>query len=138
MPRPRRVHRDRLLAAARGRIGIGGLQLGYRDAEGNLHYAGGCGTGFDDAELHRLRDRLEPMQIPAPDTLLIAGDPIEKGTVWVRPEKVAEVKYTGWAGSGRIRHAVADPDAPRWEYRARPGAGSREAWHVAVPPRRKP
>ena len=45
------------------RVGIGGLQLGYRDAEGNLHYAGGVGTGFDDAELRRLRDRLEAMRV---------------------------------------------------------------------------
>ena len=135
------------------RVGIGGLQLGYRDAEGNLHYAGGVGTGFDDAELRRLRDRLEAMRVLAPEGLLVAGDPIEKGTIWVRPELVAEVKFTGWAGSGRIRHAVylglredkvaaevvrdvADPDAPRWQYKAPKGSAGRKGWHVAVPPRR--
>lgn len=136
------------------RVGIGGLQLGYRDAEGNLHYTGGVGTGYDEAELRRLRDRLEPMRVPAPEGLLIAGDPIEGSTVWVRPELVAEVKFTGWAGFGRIRHAVylglredkpaaevvrevADPDAPRRQYRPRPGGGGRKSWHAVVPPRRR-
>jgi bifunctional non-homologous end joining protein LigD len=139
------------------RIGIGGLQLGYYDHHGNLHYAGGVGTGFNDAELGRLRAGLDGLRIQAPEGLLVAGDPIEANTVWVRPELIAELKFTGWAGSGRVRHAVylglredkaskdvvrdvADPEAPRVAFRARgraaARAGSRKGWHVAVPPKR--
>lgn len=43
---------------------------------------------------------------PAPAGLLVAdGEPIDPATHWVRPELVAEVKYTGWSGAGRVRHA---------------------------------
>ena len=37
---------------AGSRVGIGALQLGYRDANDGLHYAGGVGTGFSDSELN--------------------------------------------------------------------------------------
>jgi bifunctional non-homologous end joining protein LigD len=133
------------------------IVIGYYDHQGNLHYAGGIGTGFNDAELGRLRKRLDGLRIQAPENLLVAGDPIEASTVWVRPELVAELKFTGWAGSGRVRHAVylglredkaakdvvrdvADPEAPRVAFRARRRAaaseGSRKGWHAAVPPKR--
>ena len=46
-------------APAGSRIGIGALQVGYRDAAGILQYAGAVGTGFDDKELTALRSRFE-------------------------------------------------------------------------------
>ena len=141
---------------AGSREGIGALQLGYHDPEGRLHYAGGVGTGFTQKELLRLRALLDPLKIAGPDGLLLAGDPIDPSTVWVRPELVAEVKYTGWSGAGRVRHGVylglredkaaadvvrdvADPDAERSPYSPRTGRVStgRKGWHGAVPPRRK-
>jgi ATP-dependent DNA ligase len=77
------------------------------------------------------------MRIPGPDRLLVAGDPVDPATAWVRPALVAEVKFTGWAGSGRLRYAVyvglregktsadvvrevADPEAPRMTFRSKP------------------
>ena len=91
----------------RSRVGLGALQLGYHDPEGRLHYAGAIGTGFTDRELASLRERLDDMAAPPPaDLLVAAGEPIDPATHWVRPELVAEVKYTGWSGSGRVRHGV--------------------------------
>ena len=39
------------------------------------------------------------MRIDVPDGLLYAGDPLDRKMVWVRPELIAEVKFTGWAGA---------------------------------------
>ena len=144
---------------AGSRVGIGALQLGYRDVDGGLHYAGGVGTGFSDSELNSLRARLEPLRADAPAGLLLApGEPIGRGTVWVRPDLVAEVKYTGWSGAGRLRHpvylglredkaagevirAIADPEATRVPYQpgrfGKPGSAARKGWHGAVPPRQR-
>lgn len=144
----------------RSRVGLGALQLGYYDAEGRLHYAGSVGTGFTDRELATLRERLDSMVAPAPEGLLAAaGEPIDPATHWVRPELVAEVKYTGWSGSGRVRHGVylglrqdkaagevvrevADPAAPRAVFQTKPVRGTavskRKSWHGAVPPRPTP
>ena len=140
------------------RVGIGALQLGYHDPAGALHYAGGVGTGFSNSELDSLRLRLEPLRADAPPGLLLAGDPIDRATVWVRPDLVAEVKYTGWSSAGRLRHAVylglledkavdeviravADPEAVRVPYQpsrfGKLGSKSRKGWHGAVPPRQR-
>src|ERR1700710_1804752 len=92
----------------------------------------------------------DPLKITAPGDLLLAGDPIDPTTVWVRPELIAEVKYTGWSGSGRVRHGVylglredkaeadvvrdvADPEAERFPYSPRTGRISvgRKGWHGA-------
>ena len=88
------------------RTGIGALHLGYRDPEGRLHYAGGVGTGFSDAELARLRKRLDTLAADRPAGLLAPGDPLDRSLRWVKPELVAEVQFVGWSGAGRLRHAV--------------------------------
>jgi len=91
---------------AGSRTGLGALHLGYFDPVGRLHYAGGVGSGFSDRELAALRRRLDGMQALPPSGMLVAGDPLDPATSWVRPELVAEVQYTAWSGSGRVRHAV--------------------------------
>ncbi len=91
---------------AGSRTGLGSVHLGYYDPEGNLHYAGGAGSGFSEAELESLRAELDARAADPPRDLLAAGDPIERSIRWVRPELVAEVQYTGWSGAGRVRHAV--------------------------------
>jgi bifunctional non-homologous end joining protein LigD len=45
---------------------------------------------------------LERRQSPLGEVL--AGIP--RGTRWVRPELVAEVKFTEWTSEGRLRHPV--------------------------------
>ncbi len=87
------------------RKGLGTLQLGFYDATGKLYYAGAAGTGFSDAELGRLRTRLDQLKAPRPDSLLWAGEPLDRAIVWVRPELVAEAQYLNWTSDGRLRHA---------------------------------
>ena len=141
------------------RLGIGALQVGYHDPEGNLQYAGAVGTGFNDKELKALRERFGGMTLAEPPpNLRVSGDPIDPTTVWIRQEVVAEVQYASWSGAGRVRHAVylglredkeaaevirdlADPDAPRTRFkptRASQATASRKGWHGAVPPLRAP
>ena len=88
------------------RTGLGALQMGYFDADGALHYAGGVGTGYSDAELSRLAGKLKPLAAPKPVRLIEGGEPLDRSIRWVRPELIAEVQYLGWSGGGRLRHAV--------------------------------
>ena len=87
------------------RTGLGALHLGFHDPQGGLQYAGGVGTGFDARMLGDLRARLGKLHAPPPPGLLLAGDPPEHQIIWVKPALVGEVRYTGWSGSGRLRHA---------------------------------
>jgi bifunctional non-homologous end joining protein LigD len=115
---------------SRSRVGIGALELGFYDGDGALHYAGGVGTGFTDGELRALRIHLDEIATESPPELLTSGEKVDRKIVWVRPELVAEVQFTGWSGAGRLRHAVylglredktaaevvrplPDPDVPR-------------------------
>ncbi len=88
------------------RTGLGSLHLGYYDPQGSLHYAGGVGSGFSERELARLSKRLAALGSDPPKSLSVAGEALPKTIHWVRPELVAEVQFTGWSGSGRVRHAV--------------------------------
>lgn len=90
----------------RSRVGIGALELGFYDPDGRLHYAGGVGTGFTDGELRSLRVRLDELSAEQPPGLLVSGEKVDRKIVWVRPELVAEVQFTGWSGAGRVRHGV--------------------------------
>jgi bifunctional non-homologous end joining protein LigD len=88
------------------RTGLGALHLGYYDPQHRLHYAGGVGTGFSDDELFSVRDKLDALAADPPRGLLVAGDPLDNTIHWVRPELVAEIQFTSWSGSGRVRQAV--------------------------------
>ena len=141
---------------AGSRTGLGSLQLGYHDRDGGLHYAGGVGTGFSDETLAMLRDRLDGLGSGPPAALMLAGEELERNVHWVKPELVAEISFSTWSGSGRVRHAVflglredkaadqvvrdpADPKAERRTVAAKDYAGSaKRAPVIAVPPKRQP
>ena len=140
---------------AGSRTGFGALHVGYFDPQGQLHYAGGLGSGFDTKTLTALKKRLDALKADAPPDMLVSGDPIDRSVTWVRPELVVETEYTGWSGAGRLRHPVflglredkpaaevvrdlADPEAPRAPYRAGRTTSGRRGWHGAVPPAPKP
>jgi bifunctional non-homologous end joining protein LigD len=86
------------------RIGIGSLILGYYDPAGALHLAGKVGTGFSDRILAELRQRIE--EIPAaprpfrklPPTFTV------RGSHWIEPRLVAEVRYVEWTSDAILRH----------------------------------
>lgn len=83
---------------------FGALLLGYYDDKDNLQYAGNVGSGFDAAMLSDLKERLDAIVIkkspfPAPPESA-------EGVTWVKPEMVAEVKFTEWTRDGRLRAPV--------------------------------
>lgn len=83
------------------RVGFGALLLGYYEG-GSLRYAGKVGTGFDEPTLESLAGRLERLER---DESPYAGAPHVGGTPhWVEPELVAEIGFTEWTRSGRLRH----------------------------------
>jgi len=85
-----------------GRTGFASLILGYYEEE-RLRYAGHVGTGFTQRMLDDLSARLTLLRS---DTPSIAGPlpPLgRRNAVWVRPELVCEVGFTGWTRDGVLR-----------------------------------
>jgi bifunctional non-homologous end joining protein LigD len=82
------------------RVGLGALLVGYYE-RGRLRYAGKVGTGYDDATLRRLRERLDGLASADPP---FGTEVRERGVHWVRPELVAEVGFTEWTTGGLLRH----------------------------------
>lgn len=81
---------------------FGALLLGIADhAGGALRYAGKVGTGFDTRMLEELHDRMVPLRIERP---AVSDPPRERGAAWVRPELVAEIRFTEWTSDGKLRH----------------------------------
>ncbi len=88
---------------ARGKT-FGALILATHDERGQLVFAGHAGTGFNDRTLRDLKarlDELETDQCPLPEVPL-SNAPQR----WVRPELVAEVKFTQWTNDGLLRAPV--------------------------------
>ncbi|HEY1441504.1 MAG TPA: non-homologous end-joining DNA ligase [Mycobacterium sp.] len=83
------------------RVELGALLLGYHDGR-DLVYAGKVGTGFDEATLHSLHERLSPIEQDAPP--FTRGLVREKSAHWVRPELVAQIGFTEWTRDGKLRH----------------------------------
>lgn len=81
---------------------IGSLLLGVPTDAGGLDYVGNVGTGFTDAELDRLAARLGPIRRST--TPFTGGGAPRKGSVFVEPELVVEVRYTERTDEGILRH----------------------------------
>ncbi|TDC00384.1 hypothetical protein E1267_34900 [Nonomuraea longispora] len=83
---------------------IGSLLLGAYDQRGRLRYVGHVGTGFTEAMLRELRDRLTPLERPGPPF----DEPVPREDArdarWVEPRMVGEVQYAEVTGDGRLRH----------------------------------
>jgi bifunctional non-homologous end joining protein LigD len=89
--------------APRGsRTEFGALLLGYYDGDA-LRYAGKVGTGFDGCALRAIGAQLRAREIAEP-SFADAQQIRERGVSWVKPELVAQVAFTEWTGSGRLRH----------------------------------
>jgi len=86
------------------RTGIGSLLLGTYDKDGVLQYAGNVGTGFNEATLRDLKQKLTALdtdESPFPPKA-VAG----RKHHWVKPKLIAEVSFAEWTSSGSIRHSV--------------------------------
>jgi len=135
---------------------FGALLLGvYRTdppaADEKLTYAGHTGTGFNGAELARLAKLLKPREIK--ESPFASKVVTNERAHWVRPELVAQVRFTEWTADNKLRHPVylglrADKD-PRTVVRegpvrspvpgrepaaASPARSSRRRVRVADPP----
>ncbi len=86
------------------RTALGALLLGAYDAPGRLGYVGRVGTGFSEATLERVHRMLMARERDGSPFLPFADVP--PGTHWVRPDLVAEVRFTNWTRDGRLRHPV--------------------------------
>jgi bifunctional non-homologous end joining protein LigD len=83
------------------RIELGALLIGYYEGR-DLVYAGKVGTGFDEATLRSLHERLSGIEQDAPP--FTRGLRHEAGARWVRPELVAQIGFTEWTRDGKLRH----------------------------------
>ncbi len=73
---------------------------------GELVYAGRVGTGFSEAVMRELWDRLSPLitaRCPFGD---VPGDERGEKVHWLRPRTVIEVAFHGWTGNGLVRQAA--------------------------------
>lgn len=82
---------------------FGALLLGmFKDRA--LHYVGHTGTGFNHAELARVSKLLKAREVdrsPFAERIK-TNEPAH----WVRPELVAQVRFTEWTADGKLRHPV--------------------------------
>ncbi|HLY46875.1 MAG TPA: DNA ligase D [Stellaceae bacterium] len=85
------------------RHGFGALLIGYYDKAGRLHYAGRVGTGFNDAQLSAMRQRLDAIERPERPVAPPQGVST-RGVHWTEPRLVAQVRYGGWTTDGVLRH----------------------------------
>lgn len=86
------------------RTGFGALLLGHHDEGGILQYAGNVGSGFSEetlAELTQVLKKLSQSASPFTSKPSIAGKPH-----WVKPSLLADVSFSEWTHTGRIRHGV--------------------------------
>jgi bifunctional non-homologous end joining protein LigD len=84
---------------------FGALLLGVHDEKtGALTYVGHTGTGFDQAELDRVSKLLKAREIQRSpfSTQPKTNEPPH----WVRPDLVAQVRFTEWTADGKLRHPV--------------------------------
>lgn len=88
------------------RAGLGALHVGYYDKEGELHYAGGVGTGFNTKTLLEIEKKLSEHIRKIPPAIWVHGEKPPSKMHWVRPEMVVETSYMEWTDGGVIRHAV--------------------------------
>lgn len=84
---------------------LGALLVARHDEAGALRFAGGVGTGFTAATLRMLRDRLKPLVVPTRPRGLGNSEGAPKGSTWLRPELVAQVRFAGLTPDGMVRQA---------------------------------
>jgi bifunctional non-homologous end joining protein LigD len=85
-----------------GRSGrVGALLVGYHDEEGRLRYAGRVGSGFTEAELKRVKQKLD--ELATDGNPFEAGPKVPKGAHFTEPRLVAEVEFREWTRTGTLR-----------------------------------
>ena len=89
------------------RGGFGALLLGLHDADsGEMRYAGKVGTGFSEATLRSILQRLEPLVTRKKAVVNPPSGMQARGVHWVEPTLLAEVAYAEMTRDGAVRHSV--------------------------------
>jgi bifunctional non-homologous end joining protein LigD len=86
-----------------GRIRFGALLLGQYDPEGNLHYIGRAGSGFDEPTLRTIGDLIAPLATST-SPFRRGGSAPPRGSRFCRPELVCEIRYADLTSRGLLRH----------------------------------
>ena len=101
--------------------GIGSLLLGI-PGEGGLQFVGRVGTGFTEKGLATLKETLAPLKIDESPFATALPRQDARGVTFVRPELVAEVRYSERTSEGRLRQPSwrglrtdKVPDEVNWE-----------------------
>lgn len=84
------------------RSGFGSLLLGYYE-NGELQYSGKVGTGFNEDSLRDLHEKLKKLE---QKTCPFATKPKEPKVHWIKPELVAQIKYSEVTETNSLRHPV--------------------------------
>ncbi|HLJ52149.1 MAG TPA: DNA ligase D, partial [Rhizomicrobium sp.] len=120
-----------------GRAGFASLILGYYEEE-QLRYAGHVGAGFTQQMLDDLASRLARLRTDNPT---IAGPlpPLgRRNAIWMRPQLVCEVAFTGWTRDGVLRQPSFQglrEDKPAPAVHRERAAGSRRRAAATAGPR---
>jgi bifunctional non-homologous end joining protein LigD len=87
---------------------LGALLLGVPadGHKGKLVYVGRVGSGFTQAGLADMRQRLERIERPDSPFVDELSATDRAGARWVAPRLVGEVSYAEWTRTGRLRHPV--------------------------------
>ncbi|CCH31574.1 non-homologous end-joining DNA ligase [Actinosynnema sp. NPDC047251] len=81
---------------------VGSLLLGVPDGAG-LVFVGSVGTGFGEAELPGLTERLRGLEVSRSPFSSEVPRERARGARWVRPVLVGEVVHRQWTAEGRMR-----------------------------------
>ena len=88
-----------------GRVGqIGSLLIGVQ-GQGGLQYAGHVGTGFTQATLAMLGEKLAPLRRATSPFATPIPPEHARAAVWAEPVLVVEVEFALWTNEGRMRAA---------------------------------
>ena len=82
---------------------FGALLLGVYEGQ-DLIYVGHTGTGFNERELARVIKLLKPLETE--DCPFKNKPKTNERPHWVRPELVAQIKFTEWTADAKLRHPV--------------------------------
>jgi len=84
------------------RSNFGSLLLGYYE-DGKFLYSGKVGTGFNEDSLNDMYEKLVALE---QDASPFEVKPKERGAHWVKPDLVAQIKYSEWTETNSLRHPV--------------------------------
>lgn len=88
------------------RSGFGAILVGVYGDDGQLHYAGRVGTGFDQKTLASLLKTFKTLEQDDTAFVDMPGGQARRGVHWIAPKLVAEVQFAQWTSSGIVRHGA--------------------------------